>query len=243
MTMTHCQALRDYILDYRAASQASVDQGQVPRHGRFAKCLLSEHRDDLLLPLSSTPQQALRQILPHLAPILDKRLGPDATLFELAALISDPGAQRQNIHPDHACESADDGHCQNNKPMVLTCFVALQPISAAMGPTLWFPRTHTHAMHARFVRRRVEDVMASASPQVMLLRSTPAVQGAPMAPGAAALFDSRILHAGTANRSKDESRVLFYFSFRRRGANVGAEGGSLGYGLDSRALTVTDILR
>jgi hypothetical protein len=240
----NCQKLRGYILDYRRASQAAVDQQQIPRHARFAKCLLSAHRDDLLLPLTTDepPEQALRHILTHTAvgALIEACLGPNASLFELAALISHPGSARQNIHPDHACTHNDD----DDKPLVLTCFVALQAITPVMGPTLWFPRTHTSAMHAQFQRRRVEDVWADASPRDTLLRTTPAVVGAPLSPGAAAVFDSRLLHAGTAHTSPhDASRVLFYFSFRRRGASVGREGGSLGYGLDRQALTVEDLVR
>jgi ectoine hydroxylase-related dioxygenase (phytanoyl-CoA dioxygenase family) len=241
----NCQKLRDYILDYRRASQAAVDQQQIPRQARFAKCLLSAHRDDLLLPLTTDepPEQALRHILTHTAvgPLIEEFLGPDATLFELAALISHPGSARQNIHPDHACGAA---HNDDDKPLVLTCFVALQAITPVMGPTLWFPRTHTSAMHAQFQRRRVEDVWSDASPRDTLLRTTPAVVGAPLSPGAAAVFDSRLLHAGTAHTSPyDDARVLFYVSFRRRGASVGREGGSLGYGLDRQALTVEDLVR
>lgn len=233
------QQLRDYILEYRASSQEAISHHQLPRHERFAKCLLSDHRDDLLLPLANPlVKDALCHILNRVdaGAIIKRLLGPDATLFELAALISDPGSARQNVHPDHACNSND------NKPLVLTCFVALQPIESDMGPTVWIPQTHTQEMHDRFQRRRVEDVFSSVSPKDELLQTMPHVVGAPMPAGSCALFDSRLLHAGTANRSQS-SRVLFYFSFQRRNAIVGVEQGSLGYGLEKAALTVNDLMK
>lgn len=242
-----CQQLRDNILDYRAASQVAISQGQILRSERFAKCLLSDHRDDLLLPFddddnnnklgtATMVKHALRQILDsgNVGAVIDRVLGPDAVLFELAALISDPGSARQNVHPDHACSDT------SSQPLVLTCFVALQMIDTTMGPTIWIPKTHTSDMHARFQRRRVEDVFADGSPKDILLQSMPHVVGAPMSAGSCGLFDSRLLHAGTANTSA--SRVLFYFSFKRRDASVGVEQGSLGYGLENAALTVSDIL-
>jgi len=230
-----CQQLRDYILDYRTLSREAISQKQISRNERFAKCLLSDHRDDLLLPLTTVVQQALQHILEDVGDVFEHSLGPDATLFELAALISDPGSARQNVHPDHACSDKD-----NNKPLVLTCFVALQTIDADMGPTVWIPQTHTTDMHARFQRRRVEDVFSLESPKDVLIRSMPHSVGH-MPAGACALFDSRLLHAGTANTSK-KSRILFYFSFQRKDANVGGERGSLGYGLERAALTVSDLL-
>jgi ectoine hydroxylase-related dioxygenase (phytanoyl-CoA dioxygenase family) len=240
-----CQELRDYILDYRQSSQEAVCRDKIPRNERFAKCLLSDHRDDLLLPLTNDAplvKEALRHILNHakVGSIIERLLGPDATLFELAALISDPGSARQNIHPDHACSNDND-----TKPLVLTCFVALQTVEPNMGPTVWIPHTHTLEMHDRFQRRRVEDVFASPlSPKDELLQSMPHFVGTPMPAGSSALFDSRLLHAGTANTSEQhQSRVLFYFSFQRRNASVGVERGSLGYGLDQAALTVSDSLK
>lgn len=254
---TTCKELRDYILDFRTQSQEAIAQQEIARSDRFAKCLLSDHRDDLLLPLTSTSDttkqtsnivhRALNHILQegNVGAILELMVGSDATIFELAALISDPGSDRQNVHPDHACVAIDTQHTskQQEPPLVITCFVALQDIEPEMGPTIWLPGTHTPEIHAQFQRRRVEDVFAAESPKDTLLRSSPVVAGAPMPAGACALFDSRVLHAGTANTSsKQSTRVVFYFSFKRKNADVGVEKGSLGYGLDEASLTVSDLL-
>ena len=52
--------------------------------------------------------------------VLCAAFGEDAILYELAALISTPGAPRQPVHPDNP---------HQDQPPLLTCFVALQVIS------------------------------------------------------------------------------------------------------------------
>ena len=52
--------------------------------------------------------------------VLCAAFGEDAILYELAALISTPGAPRQPVHPDNP---------HQDQPPLLTCFVALQVLS------------------------------------------------------------------------------------------------------------------
>ena len=68
-------------------------------------------------------------------------LGADAVLYELAALISDPGAPAQPFHPDTP-------FLDEQGVAVLTAFVALQPIDETMGPTRFLPASHTAKDHA-----------------------------------------------------------------------------------------------
>ena len=62
-------------------------------------------------------------------------------LYELSALVSEPGAPRQPIHPDNP---------HQERAPLLTCFVALQDISAPMGPTIFLPGTNTAEAHAAY---------------------------------------------------------------------------------------------
>lgn len=142
----------------------------------------------------------------RLRPALNELLGDDAELFELAALVSDPGAPRQPMHPDttrrkDAPEGAD-------APAVVTAFVALQDVDEEMGPTVFLPRSQRAEAHAAFY---ADDASVAKSE---LLRTAPQALGL-LRTGDASLFDSRLLHAGGANTSP-RRRVLFYFSFKVR---------------------------
>ena len=142
----------------------------------------------------------------RLRPALNDLLGDDAELFELAALVSDPGAPRQPMHPDttrrkDAPEGAD-------APAVVTAFVALQDVDEEMGPTVFLPRSQRAEAHAAFY---ADDASVAKSE---LLRTAPQALGL-LRTGDASLFDSRLLHAGGANTSP-RRRVLFYFSFKVR---------------------------
>jgi TPR repeat protein len=139
-------------------------------------------------------------------------LGSDAILFELAALVSEPGAPRQPVHPDNPY--------QKDVPLVTT-FIALQSVSAAMGPTTFLPGSHTAAVHAAF--------NAAGSERDALLQTRPCVV-ALLRAGDASCFDSRTLHCGGANANANQggaTRALLYFSFRnahaaQRVGNVGS---------------------
>jgi len=54
-------------------------------------------------------------------------------LFELGALVSDPTAARQPLHPDTPW---------GKRLSVVTVVVALCDVDLAMGPTLFLPRSH-----------------------------------------------------------------------------------------------------
>ena len=117
----------------------------------------------------------------------------------------------------------------------------MQDVTHDMGPTVYLPRTHNNAVsHDQFQRRRVEDVFAMESPKDALLRTTTAVQ-AVIPQGTATLYDSRILHCGSANRS-GTTRALFYVTFKHPDVDFPGNTGSLGYGLDQSPWTLRDFL-
>ena len=246
VTESTARDLRDYIVDLERRSLESVLAGDVPFAERFANVLVNTQRCDLKIPLGPAPVlKAVEEILN--SPVrhtIETILGTDCTLYELSCLISHPGSQRQNVHPDHPCNIENDDRDDATDPLLLTCFVALQDVDPDMGPTVWIPGTHNARAHDRFQRIRVEDVLDSESPKDQLLRSSPSVVGL-LPRGSCALFDSRLLHCGTANRSSSadwkNSRALFYLSFKHPKVGYPGNEGSIGYGLKDAALQLGEL--
>jgi hypothetical protein len=181
----------------------------------LADVLLRKHRCDIKLPLfngdasssdDTTTASPVTAALQHVlleSPVrrtIETALGNENTgsvLHELSCLISSPGSQRQVVHPDTPMLPMKD------HPSVLTCFIALQDITADMGPTVFLPKTHTTLSHDQF-----------QNDKETLLRNTPHVV-AVLPKGSCAIFDSRLLHCGSANRSTAaDHRAIFYFSIR-----------------------------
>ena len=217
--------LRAWLYHYRADSENLVKSGACPPKARFADVLLQENRCDMPVPLGSESSnhiiaQALYEVLclSPIGAILQQTLGNDATLYELSSLMSDPGSQRQVVHPDTPMME----NRQKNQPTMYTCFIALQDITPDMGPTTWLPGTHTEEVHAIFQQDTVVDSSHSddtdnppLSPKDHLLHTRPSKLGI-LPTGACGLYDSRLLHCGGANQSTDQnnSRALFYMSFK-----------------------------
>mmetsp|Transcript_26397 Transcript_26397/g.37213 ORF Transcript_26397/g.37213 Transcript_26397/m.37213 type:complete len:125 (+) Transcript_26397:583-957(+) len=117
-----------------------------------------------------------------------------------------------------------------------------------MGPTVWIPKTHNIECHERFQRTRIEDILDCISPKDKLLQSMPNVVGIlPM--GSCVIFDSRILHCGGANVAfsddddsrHENTRALFYVSFKNPQIEYPGNIGSIGYGLDVRDLQLGEL--
>lgn len=199
--------LRSYLYDLRQTSEQEVEDGIVKPLERFANVLLKKNRCDLTIPLGSDiVSQALNEAL-RLSPVgatISSILGEDCILHEFSCLMSDPGSQRQVIHPDTP-------FIPGKGPVLYTCFIALQDIRPDMGPTVWFPNTHTEEAHIAFKNDSM-DVVTGESKKDQFIRSRKAVLGV-LPKGSCAIFDSRLLHCGTGNQSND-SRALFYFSFK-----------------------------
>ena len=75
-----------------------------------------------------------------------------------------------------------------------------------MGPTLFLPDTHAEAAHERFFDEREKDAL--------LKEAAPARRLGLLNAGDVSVFDSRTLHAGTANRAPGTRRAMFYLSFK-----------------------------
>ena len=253
--------LRCEVLARRDEARAAIDGGADWR-ASFADVLLKTNRCDLLLPIQGARgvQLALRALLlgsggpaaaaascpgggdqvalptTPLAAAVASAIGEDAVLYELAALVSEPGAPRQPVHPDNPYQA---------EMPLLTCFVGLQSVSAAMGPTVFLPRTHRARPHSDFEalapglpgRLDARDAFLATSPSVC------AMLGA----GDAALFDSRTLHCGGANLESDEggaTRALFYLSFRNPRASLAVGNvGSVAREVFAKQYTLGDLKR
>lgn len=203
-------AVREYLYNLRYQSEQEVKEGTIQPIQRFADVLLKQNRCDLTIPLGTHEiiTKALHESLCQ-SPIgstIESIFGSDAILHEFSCLMSDPGSQRQNIHPDTP-------YLDGKGPVLYTCFIALQDVKLDMGPTTWFPRTHNEKSHEAF-KDTNQGEGGSDSPKDNLIKTTPAVLGT-LSKGSCGIFDSRLLHCGTANRStEDQSRALFYFSFK-----------------------------
>lgn len=164
-------------------------------------------RWDLRLRLTPIVRRAVREALScvALASALSAAAGPDAELWECAALISAPGAAPQPLHADTLWDK--DG-------VLFSTFIALQAVTPAMGPTRFLRGSHTLEAHDAFDDDGLSFVSAASDSAVAGL----------LLPGEATVYDGRVLHCGGPNTS-DELRVMFYLTFRR-GAADGQELGN-----------------
>ncbi|KAL3761813.1 hypothetical protein ACHAW5_003922 [Stephanodiscus triporus] len=202
-------SVRDHLYDLRRRSEMEVGDGTIQPIQRFAQVLLKRNRCDLTIPLGGDNwiiTRALEEALCR-SPVgstIASVFGEDAILHELSCLMSDPGSQRQVIHPDTP-------YVDGKGPALFTCFIALQDVTLEMGPTTWLPRTHNKESHEKF-KDSSEGKGGGDSPKDNLIKTQPAVLGL-LSKGSCVIFDSRVLHCGTANLSST-SRALFYFSFK-----------------------------
>jgi ectoine hydroxylase-related dioxygenase (phytanoyl-CoA dioxygenase family) len=223
MSEPTARLLLDEVLDQLAFAQEHVtgfEDGE--EHSHFSAVLApaaseaaiatgDETRWDLRLALTEPVRAALHELLRGPVGVaLAGLAGGNAALVELAAVVSAPGSAPQVLHPD--AEWSASG-------LVFTAFVALQDVSASMGPTLFLRETHTqeaHVAHAAGVAGPEginRAFLAAADARAALLRC-----------GEAVVYDRRLLHAGGRNTSADgEARVLFYVTFAR----VDVEGADL----------------
>ena len=202
------------VLEERSSGRMGFEEGE----------LLGPNRYDLQLGLEPLVCQALAELLSPVRPLFSAALGEDAELYELAALVSDPGSPRQPVHADFPALAHEDS------PAIMIAFAALQDVAAEMGPTSIVPRTHTAEAHAHFNSR---------DGRLPLLREAPSLLGV-LDVGDANLIDARVLHCGGANQGATR-RVLFYCSFRRRG-KVTAGTRSLLYELEEAGLTLNNVV-
>ena len=141
-----------------------------------------------------------------LLPIYEELVTSEGELYEFASVITNPGADRQQIHPDLPFRV--------EAPLYVV-FLALQDVTEAMGPTTFLLGSHT--------REAIDAFNDPSTKDNLLLNSDGRL--AVLKKGDAVVFDARVLHCGNANDEfQGETRALLNFSFRSP-----KETGGLGY--------------
>ena len=183
-------------------------------------------RFDIRLPYDDVVSKATSSLLRRggpLAAALDALVGPEAELWECAALVSEAGAPAQTVHGDTFWDS---------EPCLYTAFVALQDVEPGLGPTMFFPGSHLSATAQDDLEDDGPSALDAYGAELGVMRA-----------GACTLYDGRLLHAGQPN-SKG-TRVLFYVSFKAPGADGGL-GNEAAHSIDAdllgRGLTLGDLL-
>lgn len=227
-------AVRDHVLrQQKIANEATAQNVHVSRE-YYGVENRRRHRCDLLLSLVVPPEEQEQQEIldnkisssntttttPIIPQVLKELLGQDGTLrpiyeqlvtlqgefYEFAAVITDPGSDRQQIHPDLPF--------RYDAPLYVT-FLALQDVTESMGPTTFLLGTQSEEARLKFDDLSQRDgLLATATSRLALLNK-----------GDAVLFDARLLHCGNANSEVDgATRAMLNFSFRNPKVS-----GNLGY--------------
>jgi hypothetical protein len=127
LTPEVADGMRDYALALRQSSLEEVAEGKIGQLYRFADVLLRTNRCDLTMPLGpDIVHSALSDVIlsSPVSHTIKALLGNSAPLQELSCLISDPGSQRQIVHPDTPYGA--QGGLGADEPVLFTCFIALQ---------------------------------------------------------------------------------------------------------------------
>ncbi|KAJ1458125.1 hypothetical protein M885DRAFT_111520 [Pelagophyceae sp. CCMP2097] len=207
--------LRTHVLAARSTAYAAFEKdpnraddlfGIEPERASRCDVLLSFDGTDANAPDGHVVREALVELLDHTAvgDCFAAACGDGAPLYELCALVTEPGAPRQTVHPDTPWRTQSPLFC---------AFVALQDVDYSLGPTLFIPGSHTGEKSRKF-SNDAEELFKTSKPVVATLKA-----------GDCVIFDSRTLHAGTANQLQGGStRAIFNVSFRNA-----AVSGNMGY--------------
>ena len=130
-------------------------------------------------------------------------------------------------------------HRWSSTPILFSAFVAMQPISRALGPTRFVPFTHTdEEAHAALESHGDVIGLASVPKGERPWRQPGSTDGALpprsyvalLQTGDVAVYDGRTFHSGGANtmslvddRKTDQLRIIFYATFRHAGRLADAE--------------------
>jgi len=216
-----CDRMRKHVLRQQELADVETAKNTALSEDYYGVENRRKNRCDLLLSLVPGSEDddveddiditldVLRNVLGEegtLRPIYEELVTNDGEFYEFAAVITNPGSDRQQIHPDLPF--------RKEAPLYVI-FLALQDITEPMGPTTFLLGTHTKKERNKFDSSQMKDeLLANAKSRLALLKK-----------GDAVLFDARILHCGNANEEEGGStRAMFNFSFRNP-----KESGSLGY--------------
>ena len=129
--------------------------------------------------------------------------GVDAVVSEMTAIASDPGAAAQAVH--------SDGDWREGAPRLVTLFLALHDVlDPSMGPTRYWPRTHTPRCFAP--EGSAEGAWLPPTEERARERRAGGGVWFPLKAGDAVLMEQTAWHHGGANTST-RRRTLLSVSF------------------------------
>ena len=184
-------AVEEEILEAREAVKEKPERSM----SRFHAVEEQKLRSFVLLPLSKDPfVVASRELLGTGSPLGDlyeKLCGPEAILYDFYGLRTEPGSFRQPIHSDTPFQKT---------PPLFASFIALHDVTIDMGPTHFFPGTHTNTEPFHLSQGDTRK----KKPHYALLRA-----------GDLVIFDMRIQHFGAANDPlRGQTRIFLNLTFR-----------------------------
>lgn len=139
--------------------------------------------------------------------LYDVIAGDNGLMYDLGCMTTQPGSPRQTIHTDFPWQPI---------PPIYSVYVALQDVTAEMGPTVFFPRTNNPKDHGEWKRPATfDDYLREKTPKFALLKK-----------GDLIVYDPLVLHCGAANLLETGAvRSLFNVGFRNPKVQ-----GDFGYG-------------
>jgi hypothetical protein len=161
--------------------------------GRYELSLLN-CRDQA--PVTSNVLEPLSRLIPSLLGHLQME---NLKLCHLSLIVATPGSDQQGWH-------ADGGHVNITKHEpchVLNVFIPLQDVTLLNGPTEFRAGTHYHT-------RNLAPMMLAAKCRNTL---KPPYMATPLQVGDVCIFDYRVLHRGSPNRSPDQNRNFLVLTF------------------------------
>lgn len=147
------------------------------------------------LPLRKPFDQLQLFANPVLGAILSVLLDQDFVLDSCALVMALPGAESQRLHLDDSLPFGDHEISLQIPPLAITVGIPLIDLDPATGTTALFPGSHQ-----RFINTDLLRPEEAVLPYLNL--------------GDAYLFDYRLAHAGTPNRSS-QRRPLIYLVYAR----------------------------
>ena len=166
-------------------------------------------RYDFKLPMSPALRKVLDTILSgRVGGTIAECLGEDSALTGLLFIVSEKGAAAQAVH--------SDGDWGADIPKIITMFFAPADIqNENMGPTRFFPATHTPSCFNGGEWIPPTPTNVSGKEAVWI----------PLQAGDTVMMESTLYHAGGANTS-EKKRVLLSFSFTQPTSSQGGNNGA-----------------
>jgi len=139
--------------------------------------------------------------------LYDVIAGDNGFMYDLGCMTTQPGSPRQTIHTDFPWQP---------QPPIYSVYVALQDVTAEMGPTVFFPRTNNPTDYGEWKKPvTFDDYLRGKTPKFALLKK-----------GDLIVYDPLVLHCGAANILETGAvRSLFNVGFRNPKVQ-----GDFGYG-------------